>query len=168
MKRKPTVVQKTLSERELVFCRQFIRTRTAREAALAAGYTSAFAKKKAAFLLDDPLIMQEILRLEKEEQTKSLKGQVTAGLIRAALGDIGDAVKLLVLSDEELLSSAEKLDLFCVTEIKRPKGGGIEIKLIDRIKALTALQEICNEDGHLTDESGFLTALEACAGGLHS
>lgn len=159
----------TLSERELIFCRHYVRTRTPREAALAAGYPSLFAKRRAAFLLDNPLIGQEILRLEREERDKaSLKEQLIAGLVRASLGDISDAVRLLAMTDEELLSTAESLDLFCISEIKRPKGGGIELKFLDRIKALNALKELCEEEGGLTDESGFLSALEACAGGFRS
>lgn len=159
----------TLTEKELLFCRHFVRTRTLREAAIAAGYPLLFAKRKAAFLLDNPLISQEIRRLEKEQREKmSLKTQMTAGLVRASLGDVGDAVRLLAMSDEELTSSAEKLDLFCISEIKRQKGGGIEIKFIDRIKALTALKDICEEETDKADESGLISALEACAGGLRS
>lgn len=156
-----------LSERELLFCRHYLRTRTPREAALAAGYPYLFSKKKAEFLTDNPLILKEISRLEKEEKERlSLKSHMTSGLIRAALGDIGDAIKLLAMTDEEILASAEKLDLFCVSEIKRPRGGGIEIKFIDRVKALSSLKELCDEENNISDESGLISALEACAGGL--
>ncbi len=159
--------KKKLTEREMLFCRYFIRTQTPREAALLAGYTPLFAKKKADFLAESPLIRAEINRVKKEEDKySSLKARVTSGLLRASLGDIGDAVKLLAMSDEEILSKGEKLDLFSVSEIKRPKGGGMEIKFIDRVKALSALMELCDEDGGFYDESGFLSALEASAGGL--
>ena len=45
----------------------------------------------------------------------------------------------------------EKLDLFNVSQIKRQKGGGIEIKFFDRLKALerlSALSEKEEEKGH--------------------
>lgn len=40
------------------------------------------------------------------------------------------------------MSELRKLDLFNVSEIRRPRGGGIEIKFFDRIKALQCLEQI--------------------------
>lgn len=159
--------KKKLTEKELLFCRYFVRTQTPREAALAAGYSSLFAKKKADFLAESPLIRKEIQRIKKEEgEYFSLKAKVTGGLLRASLGDIGDCVKLLAMSDEEILAKGEQLDLFNVSEIKRPKGGGMEIKFVDRVKALSALMALVDEENSFCDESGFLSALEASARGL--
>ena len=56
----------------------------------------------------------------------------------------------------------EKLDLFNVSEIKRPKGGGLEIKFFDRLKALEHLEQLCtggDEDSALP----FYKALENSA-----
>ncbi len=67
---------------------------------------------------------------------------VMAGLRRLAFGSCTDAVKL-AFSDElpppDIINS---LDLFNVSEIKRVKGGGVEIKLFDRMKALEKLCEL--------------------------
>jgi hypothetical protein len=38
----------------------------------------------------------------------------------------------------------ESLELFNVSEIKKPKGGGIEIKFFDRLKALEHLEALAN------------------------
>jgi hypothetical protein len=60
----------------------------------------------------------------------------------------------------------EGLELFNVSEIKRPKGGGIEIKFFDRMKALERLGEMC--DGGKGDDSAlpFYLALEKSASAL--
>lgn len=72
--------------------------------------------------------------------------QVRQGLEELAFGNICDAVSLLYLSDEEALERLPKLKLFNVSEIKRPKGGGMEIKFFDRIKACEKLRAETSED----------------------
>lgn len=70
---------------------------------------------------------------------------IEKGYEKIAFGSIGDAVKLLFM--EELKpKEAKKLDLFTVAEIKKPKGGGMEIKFFDRIKALQCLENISRQD----------------------
>ena len=70
--------------------------------------------------------------------------QIQEGLSRLAFGEISDAVSLLYMSDEEALKRLPELNLFNVSEIKRPKGGGMEIKFFDRIKACEKLSERLN------------------------
>ncbi len=67
--------------------------------------------------------------------------QIQDGLSRLAFGEISDAVSLLYMSDEEALKRLPELNLFNVSEIKRPKGGGMEIKFFDRLKACERLGE---------------------------
>ncbi len=86
---------------------------------------------------------------------------VLEGLRELAFGEVNDAVRL-AFSDE--MPSPEMLAgmrLFNVSEIKRVKGGGVEIKFFDRIKALEKLYE-CSHAG----DSGAAAAslLEALAG----
>ena len=88
---------------------------------------------------------------------------VTEGFRRLAFGDIQDAVKLLFETEENILSSLPSLDLFNISEIKRQKGGGMEIKFFDRIKALEKLREITGADERQTALS-FYDALEKSAG----
>jgi len=57
------------------------------------------------------------------------------------------------LSPEEI----EKLDLFNVSDIKRPKGGGLEIKFFDRLKALERLEKLGT--GEENTQSSFVQAL---------
>ena len=79
--------------------------------------------------------------------------EVCDGLRRLAFGEITDAVSLLFEPEEKIL---QKLN---VSEIKRPKGGGMEIKFFDRLKAIDKIREMVNEQ---TDKSptSFYEALE--------
>lgn len=88
---------------------------------------------------------------------------MTEGFRRLAFGDIQDAVKLLFETEENILSSLPSLDLFNISEIKRQKGGGMEIKFFDRVKALEKLREITGADERQTALS-FYDALEKSAG----
>lgn len=88
---------------------------------------------------------------------------MTEGFRRLAFGDIQDAVKLLFETEENILSSLPSLNLFNISEIKRQKGGGMEIKFFDRIKALEKLREITGADERQTALS-FYDALEKSAG----
>lgn len=89
---------------------------------------------------------------------KSKSEIIEDGLTKLATGNIADAVSLLYLSDEEAMEKLPKLNLFNVSEIKRPKGGGLEIKFFDRIKAFERLRE--NVTGEKSEELGFYQALE--------
>lgn len=92
------------------------------------------------------------------KRKKSVEEQVRQGLLDLALGNVSDAVSLLYLSDEDALSKIPKLNLFNVSEIKRPKGGGMEIKFFDRAKAFERLGQLTASK---TDEGlSFYQALE--------
>ncbi len=87
------------------------------------------------------------------------KKEIGDGLRRLAFGDITDAVKLLYESEENIICELGSLDLFNVSEIKKPKGGGTEIKFFDRLKAIDRLAELANEqDGER--KSSIFDALE--------
>lgn len=89
---------------------------------------------------------------------KTIEQQVKDGLCELAFGSISDAVSLLYLSEEEIVDKLPKLKLMNVSEIKRPKGGGMEIKFFDRIKAMEKLidKEQATQDTGLS----FYQALE--------
>ncbi len=89
---------------------------------------------------------------------KSTKEIIEEGLLKLATGDISDAVSLLYLTDEEVMEKLPKLNLFNISEIKRPKGGGLEIKFFDRIKAFEKLGE--GGSAESGNEFGFYQALE--------
>ncbi|MCH5321112.1 MAG: terminase small subunit [Eubacterium sp.] len=93
---------------------------------------------------------------------KVTQRDVIEGLRRLAFGDIQDAITLLFESEENILSVLPTLDLFNVSEIKKQKGGGMEIKFFDRIKALEKLREVIGSDDKQTAVS-FYDALEKSA-----
>ena len=89
---------------------------------------------------------------------KSIQEQVEQGLLKLAFGDVSDAVLLLYMTDEEAVEKIPELNLFNISEIKRPKGGGMEIKFFDRIKACEKLRECYSQK---TETGlGFYQALE--------
>ena len=90
---------------------------------------------------------------------KITQKEVSEGLRRLAFGEIHDAVSLLFESEEIILKKLPKLDLFNVSEIKRVKGGGMEIKFFDRLKALDKLESMVSDNDSMTAAS-FYEAIE--------
>lgn len=120
-----------------------MKNRNPREAAARSGFH--FPEKNASKLLKRKDILSYISKLEKNKKEKSF--DISAGYYRLAFGCISDAVSLLFANEDELTAQKiECLDLFNVSEIKRQKGGGIEIKFFDRLKALEKLSERDNKD----------------------
>ena len=89
---------------------------------------------------------------------KTAEEEIREGLKRLAFGEIQDAVRLLFADEEEILETLPQLNLYNVSEIKRPKGGGMEIKFFDRIRALEKLRELENRSA--SEPLGFYKALE--------
>lgn len=97
----------------------------------------------------------------KEE---SLKTRIRSGKIRRqdvvrrmaelAFGKANDCVRL-VLEDEP---TVDKLDLSLLSEVKRNEKGTVEIKLIDRLRALEQLSQAAGQDEG--DLESFLQALQ--------
>ena len=124
-----------LTEKEKLFCAYYADSGDARGCAARAGY-SLSPQRSAARLLAREDIRAEISRLEKEKLSAL---SVEKGLCRLAFGSPADAIKLMLSEETLTAQEIEKLDLFNVSDIKRPKGGGLEIKFFDRLKALERL-----------------------------
>lgn len=103
-------------------------------------------------LLSDKKTVKTLKKLESAVDIKSL---VRCGLERIALGDSCDCAKLV--TDE--LSTCEGLDLYMISEIKKPKGGGIELKLFSRIDALEKLLELDSVSAKTSTAESFFNAL---------
>ena len=148
-----------VDEKEEMFCRYFVESASPREAAAKAGYS--FPERNALKLLQTDRIREEILRLFKKESENSIRSLVISGYKRLAFGSVADAA-LLAFNDGELSAGElEKLDLFCISEIKKPKTGGVEIKFFNRLDALEKLYELsCSEE-----TSGSIPFFEALSKG---
>lgn len=151
-----------MKPKEKEFCEFYCLTENPREAAFKAGY-KLFPEKKALALLRSEAVKNYIAKLKKEGQN-SAKEDFKTGLRRIAFGSYADAVKL-IFSETPDVSQIEELDLFNIAEIKRPKGGGLEIKFLDRFKALEKLSQI-EERSEDASFSPFYEALKSGADAL--
>ena len=79
---------------------------------------------------------------------------VARRLAELAFGKANDCVKL-VLSDDTV---PDKLDLSLLTEVKRNDKGTVEVRLVDRLKALEQLALLAQDGGE--DVESFLKALQ--------
>ena len=109
-----------------------------------------FPEKSALKLLRKKEIKSYIDELDK--QRRSDRKDIAQGYVRLAFGCVSDAIKLLYTDDADK-EKIEEMDLFNISEIKRKKGGDIEIKFFDRLKALEKLQQLCDEKDVLTGAS---------------
>ncbi|MCQ2471331.1 MAG: terminase small subunit [Clostridia bacterium] len=152
-----------LKPRERLFCFYFCQSRSPRLAAANAGY-GVFAKRAAAKLICRTDIQSEIERLDSVMPVS--EKEIVSGYRNLAFGSAADAFSL-VLCDAETLGEMEieNLDLLNVSEIKKPKGGGIEIKFFDRLKALEKLQELSSSQGG-GETPAFYDAIEKSAAAL--
>ncbi len=94
-----------------------------------------------------------------DEETRE---KVLGGYQKIAFGSINDPVRLL-FCEEVTPRMLKSMDLFNVAEIRRPKGGGMEIKFFDRIRALQCMQELGAAG---SSPCGFYQALEQGAEAL--
>ena len=147
--------KKTLTSREELFCTYYAATQNAREAAIKSGCNTLFAEKTAVKLMRRSEISNRIAELcEKEKAGKNIR----RGLERLAFGSITDAITLL-LAEESSELDVGRLDLFAISEIKKQKGGGFEMKFFDRLKAFEKLAEL---EGNMQSDSAvpFYAAIE--------
>lgn len=96
----------------------------------------------------------------RDTRVNDLRLMALLGYERLAFGSIADCIQLLYM-EAPTLQRLEAMDLFMISEIKKPKDGAMEIKFFDRIKALEKLSE-AQED---TNEKSlpFYRALERSA-----
>ena len=83
-----------------------------------------------------------------------MREDVARRLAELAFGRANDCVRL-VLDDEMPL---DKLDLSLLSEVKRNDKGTVEVKLVDRLKALEQLAVLAQEKGE--DLESFPKALQ--------
>ncbi len=121
------------------FILSFARLRNPEEAALNAGVSPVRARTEGAALLNDRKVKRLLRSMEKQMAQEEI--EVRAGLERIAYGRINDAAAL-AFAEEATPEMIARADLFNVSEIKKVKGGGVELKFFDRQKALEKLQEL--------------------------
>ena len=90
---------------------------------------------------------------ERIRNGKVSRADVTRRLAELAFGKANDCVRLALEDDPKL----GKLDLSLLSEVKRNDKGTVEIKLIDRLRALEQLAAVAESGGE--DLEQFLQAL---------
>ncbi len=128
----------SLSLKEKLFCFYYTELCDAVKAASKSGYSRP--DKISVALLSKKSVCDEIKRIfAKREQ--NIWNKVKCGYEKLAFGSTEDAVKLMFFNNPTN-DEIEKLDLFHIAEIKRPKEGAMEIKFFDRLKAIEKLENI--------------------------
>ena len=102
--------------------------------------------------------------MEDKQGVKALRQRIRSGQVRQqdvtrrlaelAFGKANDCVRLALEDDPNL----GKLDLSLLSEVKRNDRGTVEIKLIDRLRALEQLALVAEEEK--SDLESFLQALQ--------
>ena len=150
---------KELTKKEKQFCMLCVFLGSPVEAARQAGYVSAKAPLAAAALLMREDIRSECRRAAKEVRARDLNRMSLLGLYRLAFGGIDDAVKLA--GDPAAFEAG--MDLFCISEIRRDKSGGLEFRLHDRAKALELLLQHTKGENGEDGVAALYTALNKSA-----
>ena len=102
--------------------------------------------------------------MEQEKTEASLKKRIRSGKIQRsdvarrlaelAFGNANDCVRLVLEADPRL----DKLDLSLLSEVKRSEKGAVEVRLIDRLRALEQLSQMAEEQNE--DLESFLRAIQ--------
>ena len=98
--------------------------------------------------------MAEQTLRKRIRQGKILRTDVARRLAELAFGRSNDCVRLVLGETEGL----EKLDLSLLSELKRSEKGALELRLLDRLKALELLAKMAEDQGG--DLESFLNALQ--------
>lgn len=102
--------------------------------------------------------------MEQENMETSLKKRIRSGKIQRAdvarrlaelaFGKANDCVRLVLEAEPRL----DRLDLSLLSEVKRSEKGAVEVRLIDRLRALEQLSQMAQEQNQ--DLESFLRALQ--------
>lgn len=146
---------KKISKKENKFCEYYTETGDIKESAVRAGYKNN-PEKTGIELLYTEKISNKIKKLY-EIKKKNLIYQTIVGYEKLAFGNISDCIKLLFCENLNF-NDLKKMNLFNISEIKKPKDGSMEIKFFDRMRALEKLEQIDNLKN--SEKEPFYYALE--------
>ena len=119
------------------FCRKYLQCMDPEQAAVLAGCADGYA------MLEAKMVRRRLERMRKAAAGQVRREDAVRRLAQLAFGRVNDAARLALHSGE---ADLETLDLSAVAELKVTDKGGVEIKLIDRIRALEALCGLLSEE----------------------
>ena len=119
------------------FCRKYLQCMDPEQAAVLAGCADGYA------MLEAKMVRRRLERMREAAAGQVRREDAVRRLAQLAFGRVNDAARLALHSGE---ADLESLDLSAVAELKVTDKGGVEIKLIDRIRALEALCGLLSEE----------------------
>lgn len=148
-----------------LFCYYYLKLGNIREAAVRAGYFPPVALPEGAKLLERADVRAFLEHLSGS-LGKTRAELIKQGLERLAFGSACDAISLACAEEPPGRMEIEGMDLFAISEFKRIKGGGVEVKLFDRQKALALLWELEHTAETSATAQSFYDALRAGASSI--
>lgn len=137
------------------FCRAYLRTMDPERAAAAIGRQDGFS------MLGMAAVQSRLEKMREDAAGQIRREDAVRRLAQLAFGRANDAVKL-ALSPAE--ADVEAMDLSAVAEIKVTDKGGVEIKLVDRVRALETLCELLAGSGGQSAEELYRALTEGPCG----
>lgn len=125
------------------FCRAYLRTMDPERAAEEAGKKDGFA------LLSSETVQARLEQMRTDAAAQVRREDVLRRLAQLAFGRANDAVRLALGRDG---TDPETLDLSAVAEFRVTDKGGVEVKLVDRVRALETLWGLLDGGGQGADE----------------
>lgn len=134
------------------FCRAFLRSMDPRRAAEEAGAEDGYA------LLETAEVRKELEWMRQAMDRELRREDVLRGLARLAFST-AEGLEECLFSPED--GKSRRMDLSAVAEVKRGANGTVEIKFVDRIKALATLYELLGSGENEGAEAFFRALQEA-------
>ena len=119
------------------FCRRYLQCMDPELAAAAAGCGDGYR------MLERKNVCRRLEQMREASAGQVYREDAVRRLAQLAFGRVNDAARLALHSGE---ADLETLDLSAVAELKVTDKGGVEIKLIDRIRALEVLCGLLSEE----------------------
>ncbi len=147
----------TLTAAEKLFCCHYAELGNITEAAAASGFPVDTAYETAAEILSRPSA-RRLIRSQRSFIREKGIDDIRTALRRIAFGEANDAVRLALCEDDTL--PLNRMNFFGISELKKVKGGGIELKFTSRLDALKMLCEIENGEFSKNRADSFLSAFK--------
>ena len=125
------------------FCRAYLRTMDPERAAAESGEKDGFA------LLSSEAVRARLETMRTDAASQVRREDVLRRLAQLAFGRANDAVRLALGRGE---ADPEGLDLSAVAEFRVTDKGGVEVKLVDRVRALETLWGLLDGGGEGAEE----------------
>ena len=140
------------------FCCWFVKLGNVGEAAVQAGFPRETALEEGMKILRRKKYQQLVAQL-RTLFAAHVRDQVMNGLERLAFGEAGDGVRLALCEECPTEEELRRMNLFNVSEIKKVKGGGVEVRFFDRQRAMERLMEYAGNADQRTAARSLLSAI---------